>query len=427
MKLTVEQVRYIKKLLSKGLSQSKIAEKFEVSRSLISDIATGRAWSKVPGGLKKSSIKYDPTDEKVLTLEAEVAMLQDERASMRKQIKAMTKSHGLFKAITSEMETTVKPMSSLPAAIPIPTVKGSKHIEEDLVMHISDGHHDQIVKPSECGGLEKYNFLISMRRAEQYVETVLKWTQQTLAPQFRFPNLTVLAYGDHTSGEIHGHTQRSYFRNQFKNCFATGQLHALMYRDLAPYFNSVNVFYVPGNHGRRSIKKDYHGAHDNWDYLIAETARLHCADIPNVNFIIPDSFSINLDINGVGFCIFHGDDIKSSLGIPFYGLERRQRRIMALNQASGTHIRYYCCGHFHRPSSLTDIDGELIVNGSWVATDAYAYNAFGGFTNPSQLVHGVNQKYGITWRLPVNLRTDNEDKGPQRYTIDLAEEVGIYD
>ncbi len=426
MKLTTENVRCIKKLLNKGLSQPKIAKRFGVSRSLISDIATGRAWTKVsgkrsikrPGGQPKA-MDYDPTDERILTLEAEIAMLQDERAAMKRQLKAMTKTHGLFRAMVDEMEAIVTPMKALPRVIPVEPVKNAKCIEEHLVMHLSDGHHDQIVHPSECGGLECHNFLISMRRAEQYVDTVLKWTQQTLAPQFKFPELTVLAYGDHTSGEIHGHTERSYFRNQFKNCFAIGQLHALMYRDLAPYFETVNIVYVPGNHGRRSIKKNYYGAHDNWDYLIAETARLHCRDIKNINFVIPDSFSINLDINGVGFCIFHGDDIRSNMGIPFYGLERRQRRIMALNQAFGTHIRYYCCGHFHRPSSLTDLDGEIIVNGTWVATDAFAYNAFGGYTVPSQLLHGVNPKYGITWRLPVNLRTDDEARGPQRYKIDI--------
>ena len=146
-----------------------------------------------------------------------------------------------------------------------------------------------------------------------------------MSSRFRFPVLNVLAYGDFTSGEIHGACQRSYFKNQFKNSLAIGQFHALMYRDFAPYFDAVNIIYVPGNHGRRSQKKDHHGAHNNWDYLVAKTAELYCADLENVHFTIPDSFSINLDINDIGFCIFHGDDVRSNLGIPWYGLERRQR------------------------------------------------------------------------------------------------------
>jgi len=182
----------------------------------------------------------------------------------------------------------------------------------------------------------------------------------------------------------------------------------------------VNVVYVPGNHGRRSNKKDYLGAHDNWDYLVAKVAELHCKGIHNINFNIPNSYVANVNIDGVGFQIFHGDDIKSSLGIPWYGLEKRRHRMMALNNMQASvPIRYYCCGHFHRPGSTTEVNGEMLINGAWPATDAYAFNALGGFTEPSQLIHGVNKEYGITWRLPVKLRSEYEHSGPRRYKVSI--------
>jgi hypothetical protein len=432
MKLNTKKASDIKARLAAGATQRQVAEEFNVSRSVVSDIATGRIWKSAPGsvpakragGQAKPATKYNPTDERVLELGAEINHLRDERSVLQRQVKAMSKNHGLFKAVAKEMDKLVKPLVALPS---LPIARGhikDRQIEEHLVMHISDGHHDQIVKPSDCGGLERYDFRISMRRAEQYVDTVLKWSQQTLNPQFYFPSLTVLAYGDHTSGEIHNHMQRSYFRNMFKNSSAAGQLHALMYRDLAPYFETVNVVYVPGNHGRRSIKKDYHGAHDNWDYLVADTAEQYCRDIPNINFVIPDAWSINLDINGVGFSVFHGDDVRSQLGVPWYGMERRQNRITALTSLQGgNRIRYFCCGHFHRPASLGQFDGELLMNGPWVATDSYSYNAFGGYTEPTQLLHGVGQKYGVTWRLPVKLKTEDEHLGPQRYKIELMRDI----
>jgi transcriptional regulator with XRE-family HTH domain len=429
--LTNTQVFQIRDLLAeKELTQAQIAEKFEVSRSLISDIATGRAYKdvKAPSTRRRSKVPIidtDPTNQRILELEAEVAHLREERNHARQQAREAARTQGLFKAMATEMDKVVKPFKALPT-VRDPYENSTKaSVVEHLVLHLSDGHHDQIVRPEECGGLECHDFPTSICRAERLVDTTLKWTQQTLAPQFCFPELTVLAYGDHTSGEIHGHTNRSYFRNQFKNSLAIGQLHALMYRDLAPYFKAVNIVYVPGNHGRRSIKKDYHGAQDNWDYLVAKTAQLYCQDLENVHFTVPNSFSVNLDINGVGFCVFHGDDIRSNLGIPWYGLERRQRRIMALNRAqSGPPIRYYCCGHFHRPGSTSEMDGEMLINGPWVATDAFAYNALAAYSEPTQLLHGVNSKYGITWRLPIKLRHENEKKGPKRYKIDLMDEVG---
>ncbi len=435
MKLTLKQATAIKVKLAAGATQKAVASEFGISRSLVSDIATGRTWKAAPGkvpvkragGQPRPNTKYNPTDERILELGAEINHLRDERSVLQKQVKAMSKSHGLFKAITNEMESLIKPFPSLPTTLPV--IRGpinERQIEEHLVMHLSDGHHDQIVKPSECGGLERYDFRISMRRAEKYVDTLLAWTQQTLSPQFYFPSLTVLAYGDNTSGEIHGSMQRSYFRNMFKNSTAIGQLHALMYRDLAPYFETVNIVYVPGNHGRRSIKKDYHGAHDNWDYLVADTARQYCRDLVNVHFVIPDAWSINLNIGGVGFSCFHGDDIRSNLGVPWYGMERRQNRITALSSMQGDQrIRYFCCGHFHRPATLAQFDGELLINGPWVGTDAFAFNALGAYTEPTQLIHGVNKKYGVTWRLPVKLKSEKEHLGPTRYNIDLMNEIGF--
>jgi hypothetical protein len=194
-----------------------------------------------------------------------------------------------------------------------------------------------------------------------------------------------------------------------------------MLRDLAPYFDDIQVVYVPGNHGRRSKKKDYHGAHDNWDYLVGVMAREYCRDLTNVHFTIPDAFSINLDVNGVGFCVSHGDDVRSNLGIPWYGLQRRQRNLTALGHlTSGPRVRYYCVGHFHGKAMIGDIDGEMICNGPWPATDAFAYEGLAAYTDPFQWLHGVNPKYGVTWRLDVKLKDrERETAGPQRYLIEV--------
>jgi hypothetical protein len=428
-KLTDEQLAALKGDIAAGMKQTEIAAKYGVSRSLVSDIATERAHKNIewPGGYKPLPKKaggqrkpiedVDPTNERIQQLEAEVVHLTQERNLERRRAKANAKVEGLFRAMADEVENAVRPMKPLPKATNPFSKKGK--IEEHCVMHLSDGHHDQVVVPEECGGLERYDFPISCCRAERYVDTVLQWTQQTLASNFRFPVLNVLAYGDFTSGEIHGAAERSYYRNQFKNCCAIGQLHAGMYRDLAPHFEQVNVVYVPGNHGRRSRKKDYHGAHNNWDFLVAKLAQLYCADHENISFLIPDCFSVNLDINGVGFNVSHGDDVRGALGIPYYGLQRRQRNMSALAHLSdGPRVRYYVVGHFHRAGMLGDVDGELIINGPWPATDAYAYESLSAYTEPNQWVHGVNPKYGITWRLDAKIKDAEREKlGPQRYRI----------
>lgn len=429
MKLTKQQVAEIKMALTAGTKQPALADSYQVSRSVISDIATSRIHQDVPwpegyqakkqGGQPKA---YDPTDERIMELESEIVHLNDELKREKRRVKANAKTAGLFKAVVQEMEARVKPFAALPPAY---EPKQKAELVEHCVMHLSDGHHDQVVRSEQVGGLEEHNFPIACRRAERYVDTVLDWTQGTLAPKFHFPVLWLLSYGDHTSGEIHRAAERSWYRNQFRNCLAIGQLHALMVRDLAPHFGQVNVLCLAGNHGRRSQKKDYYGAQENWDYLIAEVARLHCQSLGNVHFAIPDAWSANVNINGVGFSISHGDDVRSNLGIPWYGLQRRQKGLIALGAvAGGQRVRYFCAGHHHTASTLADIDGELLVNGAWVATDPFAYNALAGYREPAQWVHGVNPKHGITWRLNVKLKGSDDTAGPKRYKIDGGREVG---
>jgi len=197
-------------------------------------------------------------------------------------------------------------------------------------------------------------------------------------------------------------------------------MHALMFRELSQVFPKINVLYLPGNHGRRSIKKDYYGAWDNWDYLIAEIAKQHCVNIKNIDFLIPDSFSANVMIEGYGFCITHGDDIRSYNSIPWYGIERKTRRWAALNATVGNRVHCYCFAHFHNPATQMALNGETIINGSWVACDPYAYDSLTTFTEPAQWIFGVHRERGISWRLNVKLKTEREHLGPNRYSILLA-------
>jgi hypothetical protein len=383
---------------------SKIKRKYSIQRPVAPRIIT-----------KIKSI--DPTDEKILKLERKVISLKDERNNLKRAYEAAQRKNGIFQALAEEIKSVVTPIEPLPTA---PKIRYSgKRIQESLVMHLSDEHATDVVLPHQVGGLENYNFQVALKRAETYVDSVIKFTQRILKP-YEFETLYILANGDHNSGEIHNAVDNSEYRNIFRNCLATAQMQALMIRDLAPYFKFIKVIYTPGNHGRKTNKKDYYGPRDNWDYLIAETAFAYCRDLVNVEFLIPDSFSINLEIEGHGFHVAHGDDIKSWAGIPWYGIERKTRRLSALNCSSDKRVDYFCFGHFHNAAMQAALRGETIINGAWVATSPYVYNSLSTFTEPTQLIHGVHKDFGVSWRLHVKLRTANEAAGPTRYNVILA-------
>lgn len=425
MMLKFDTVQSIKAEIALGQkSLAQISRDYGVSRGTISAIKNGERHqgvptpevAVVPQPAPKTITPVDPTDSRIIELESDNTSLRAEVLLARRAAKAASKEHGLFRAMVDELQV-LQPFKALPTDCNRRVSKAK--IQESLVMHVSDGHHDAIVTPEETGGLEEYNFEVSCRRAERLIDTTLDFTLNALS-NYQFEDLTVFLNGDLTSGCIHDAEPRSHYRNQFKNCLAIGQLYGLMFRDLAPYFPSINIVCLSGNHGRMTPKKDHAGAQQNWDYLIAKIAQLYTREIPNIGFTIPNAYSINVDIRGSVFNVSHGDDVKGHQGIPFYGMLRRHGNLMKLAQISRAEpIRYSCVGHHHIAASLQDGIGELLANGPWLGTDAYAYNSFCGYREPSQLIHGVHENHGVTWKLNVQLRGEDDTKGPRRYKVEV--------
>jgi len=136
-------------------------KRFNVSRSVVSDIATGRVHKDVTVARRRAadakarrwSAKgvpdYDPTDKRIMNWRPRSST--DRRAQPRAaKSQAGAKIAGLFKAITAEMDQRIKPFASLPAAF---EYRRKAQITEHCVMHLSDGHHDQVVVPDQGGRL----------------------------------------------------------------------------------------------------------------------------------------------------------------------------------------------------------------------------------------------------------------------------------
>lgn len=399
-------------LVNGKLSQHKIAKKHDVSQSYVRQVKSGTALA-----VEDSP---DPTDARILKLEAQNTALADQVRQCKQAYKAAQRENSVFEALVDEMNKVVTPFSPLPRAKVVKPTK--KRIQEVLVANLSDEHADSIILPHQVGGLERFDFRIACRRAEEYVDTLLKFTKQTLT-NYDFTELVIFANGDHVSGEIHKATDHSAHRNSFKNAFAVGQLHALMLRDLSQHFDNIKILYLPGNHGRRGPRKDYHGAHDNWDYLVAQTTRMLCANDKSIQFLIPDSYSACVDIAGYGFYVTHGDDVKSWNSIPWYGIERKTRRLTALSKVQKRDVDYYIFAHFHSPATQDTVGGEVIINGSWTATSPYAYESLSVCNEPSQWIFGVHKDRGISWRLKMLLRSDKEHLGPNRYHVDIEGDI----
>lgn len=422
--LPPEKVDAMVNAVLSGESQNAVAKAYGVNRGTVSYHLKKRKVGPYadPGPAPEIKEAEPPTEEEIKEtnqLQGKIALMNDELRTLRQQLKVAQKADMTLKALSEELDDVVQPF---PPPFPMWKKQMRGPVKESCVLHMSDGHHDLVVLPHMVQGYERHDFNISMARGEQMVNTVVDFTQNKMTG-FSFDTLWVLAYGDHTSGEIHGSDKRSHFGNMMRNCCAIGQLHAQMLRELSAWFPNIKVLYLSGNHGRRKEvrKKDYHAAWDSWDYLIAEFARSYTRDCVNIEFLIPDSFSAVVEIEGHNFACMHGDDIKGWAGIPWYGIARKTQRLTALSSAHNRRIDYYCLGHFHAQGIQQAIKGETIVNGSWVGCDPYVFNALDGYNEPMQLLHGVHPNRGMSWRLPIKMRFEEDIEGPKRYKVSLAE------
>lgn len=415
-----KQVVSIKKLLAAGsLTQSEIGAKFGVSRGAVSGIATGRSYTDVKGPVAPKKLpggqgKNVSIEQRNILLEGMVESLRAERSLLSRQLKAASKRAYIVDSIAEDLGGLIKPLAP---SKKIPVKKGKNLIDETLVLVFSDTHCDQVIHPSEVDGLEHYNFSVAARRAEVLVADLLEFAKHSLC-NFRFRRLVILGLGDYVSGQIHGHTAKSHFRDQFMNDLATAQLFSLMVQELSPHFEVIDWYNITGNHGRltENIEFDKSAANANHDTLIAKIAEIHCANLKNVKFHFPEGLSTIVDILGWKFYLSHGHARKGS-SVAWNRAKALSQKVVPLHKGD---VNYFVTGHFHTPGDVVVSGGAtLLANGAFPRCDAYSYQTLGEASEPSQLLFGVHERRGVTWRLPLKLATEGELKGPQRYNIDL--------
>jgi len=385
-----ERNQEIKDLSAAGWTTKDIADKYGLNSGHVSRI------------IRTPNPSDDPQEA------SKIVRLQDQARYAKGRLRTGLRNEDVIRECAEIGASCVKPFK---AVAPPKVSKSKQKVTETFCAINSDGHHDQVVRPEEVNGLESYNFPVSLRRAEVFVDGIIRYAKQTLSG-YNFPRLVIFDLGDSTSGEIHDAERRSAFGNQFKNCLAIGTLKAAMYRDLAAHFSSVEIVCTSGNHGRKTHRKEYAGgAHNNWDYMVSKVCQQALSNQPNVRMHIPNSWDYIIDIEGFAFHASHGDDVASSAGNPWNGLQQLHKTNSGIHRGAGTNqpfcnareIDYYCIGHHHTIGSVDGNGVGYICNGAWLATDPYAYQSLRVAGRPQQMIFGVHKDHGKTWNLPLHL------------------------
>lgn len=246
-------------------------------------------------------------------LEEGIIRVEDENRKLRTALKEAKRESTLFKSLASVVQEQ-PPFSSFSPFKPCAKTKIDK-IKESALLVLSDCHGDQEILPRRVNDLEDYNFDVACLRAERIVDTTISHLCENMK-NYDFETLYIAGLGDYVNGDIHNAQEHSKWKNALKNSMGVGEILAMMVIDFSKYFKKIVFCSVAGNHGRRQPKKDYRGAQNNWDYLVAVHAATRLKgliDEGRLSIMIPDAWSMGIKIEGWNFVLNHGDDMKCFL------------------------------------------------------------------------------------------------------------------
>jgi len=276
-----------------------------------------------------------------------------------------------------------------------------KVTQETAVLLLSDLHLGEIVDRDVVCGFGEYDFDIFNKRLKFLAKSMRSIIVRKLTG-YKIDKLCIFGLGDMVSGRIHDElieNSEDIIFQIMNGAFVTAQF----VLELAQMFPEIEIDGVLGNHGRIIRKKYYKKRYTNWDFVFYQFLGMFLANNPRIKCNFPKSFFVIKKIRGWTFLLIHGDNIRSWMGIPWYGIERMMWKLGDLLKDKGTNVNYRILGHFHNTGELDRAFGELVINGSMIGGTEFSLMSMGEFNRPTQLFFGVHTEIGMTWRYPLRL------------------------
>ncbi len=274
----------------------------------------------------------------------------------------------------------------------IPINSGRVGDPETQVLHLTDHHICQIT-PS-------FNETVYDSRLNHLFQSTLRITQlhRNLYP---INDLRVLITGD----MIHGENQYQGAKVESIDKGARSQILVALpklsefFLSLKQEFVTVELDCVPGNHGRYSREAPQSS---NWDLILYDQLKLKLEPY-GIKVNISNTFYKIVEIQGLKFFIFHGDQFKASQGVPWFALTKGLQSWFVTYGG----FDYAICGHFHKDDYLRlNSRAKLIMGASMVTDDPFTEEIIKTSSIPCQWTFGVHKQKGITW--PYSLIVDDK-------------------
>jgi hypothetical protein len=345
-------------------------------------------------------------DEQIKQLEAELA----EKDSALKEYR---KAHGKLEVFFSRIIEYIEPIEPFQSVFN-KTYKKKADSEIIPVIHNTDAHMGAVQQGDEIEHFNEFNPELCDKRILGFTGGFIEWVQLH-RNAYNIKRCNVVFTGDLISGDIHDELRVTNAFPVPQQCVRAAQVYAKQITLLAPHFETVTVdFLTEDNHSRLTKKPQAKEAGINsYGYLIGKLIEAYISKVDNVVFNIHAMHEKVISISNMNYLITHMHGVKSWMGIPWYGIQRRTAREAMARQtiimddvmmAKEIGFNKIIHGHFHEPfnSSLS------CCGGSVSGTDAYDHQA-GRHAKPSQSIWMIHPKWGEFNRSDFQLeRYDND-------------------
>ena len=362
------------------------------------DVKNGVIKTKAKGQVEKAAVIEDVVSQPG-SGPTKYELLETENKSLKKQLANVKKEtldeHFVKSVIFKLAEKSPEPPEWL---LPSPK-KGS--IPGVPTLLASDWHGGEVVFPTQIGGVNEYNMTILEERAKAVINnTVYLLKTHMVNPQY--PGIVFAIGGDMVTGNIHEELEATNEMEIMPTVLHMADLLAGCIRTLASEFGKVFVPCVSGNHGRNTFKIRNKGRNfTNFDWLIYQILARFFEKDKRITFMIPDGPDANYKIYNHRYLLTHldqfrgGDSMIGALGPIIRGDHKKRGRNAQIGMSYDTMIG----GHWHQLIQLQ----RLIVNGSLIGYNEYAYNNNFPFEIPRQALWLTHPSRGITFSIPIQV------------------------
>lgn len=263
------------------------------------------------------------------------------------------------------------------------------------LLHISDLHNGEVVKPSEILGLNAYNISIARRRFRQLIAATCailpRWSADS-----KLDGMVVALNGDLVSGDIHDELRRTNEVETGEQVDFTIDECAAGFEVLAHEFGKLDVYVTCGNHGRTTLKSHAkHTAALNYDTLIGKQLARHFARDSRVTIHVAPSRDCEYTILGQRVLQTHGDQGGGGgqgFAGPVLPVARKAKAIEFMSAQTRDFYDIILTAHHHFSTHPTR---KVFGNGSVVGYGEFARSIRAAPEAPMQWLMLVTERWGV--------------------------------